>query len=138
MKHGVFALALFGSLFLFSCDRGGDEGDNPWPVWILYVTVVNGTNQQPIQSCAEVVWTTSESNEIQRTTCQNTDDDRRNFVKVWRSIENDITIFYHVEAEGYQASGDQSVYFDRDLAYTRPGAPGDEVIESAQVTLFPN
>jgi hypothetical protein len=130
-------IALITCSLLLSCDKNSGEEESPWPVWILYVHAKNSETNQPVQNCVRVVWNFQGSNEINTTSCHDTDSDDQSFVKVWRSIREPLTVEYHVECDGYFDSDDMSAYFDPESAYTRPGAPGDEDIVSETVYLSP-
>lgn len=136
MTIRMILIMIAGSLLL-SCDKKSDEEESPWPVWILYVHGVNASTNQPVSQCVSVIWRIQGDSDDQTTTCQDTDPDRPDFVKVWRPIREPLTVIYHVECEGYYPDGERTAFFDPELAYTRPGAPGDEDIESVTINLYP-
>jgi hypothetical protein len=130
-------VTLLTCCLLTSCAPKEDVPESPWPVWILYVHAQDALTRAPVESCARVVWRFSDSSESNTTTCQDTYPDRPDFVKVWRPIREPLTVIYQVECDGYIDTGDMSAYFDPELAYTRPGAPGDEDIEDVTVNMYP-
>jgi len=129
-------LTLLACCLLLSCDKKEEEPYNPWPVWIIYVHAWDESPNTPVLNCARVVWQISGSQEVNTTTCAELDPNIPNVVKVWQPIREQLTVIYHVECEGFINSIDYNVFFDPQLAYTRPGAPGDEVIEDVDIIMY--
>jgi hypothetical protein len=128
----VMLLACF---LLTSCDKKEDEPYNPWPVWILDVHAKSGLTGTPLESCIRIVWRYSDATDNSTSQCYSS---APNYARAWESIDEIVTIVYHVECDGYFSTEEFSVTFDPELAYTRPGAPGDEVIEDVTVSMYPD
>jgi hypothetical protein len=132
LKPIVMLLACF---LLTSCGKKSTEPYNPWPVWILDVHANSGLTHTPVESCIRIVWRYSTETDNSTSQCYS---NVPNYARAWESIDEIVTIFYHVECDGYFTTGESSVTFDPELAYTRPGAPGDEVIEDVTVSMYPD
>jgi hypothetical protein len=134
MMRVTLIVMLLAGFLLTSCDKKGTEPYSPWPVWILDVRANDGLTRTPVASCIRVVWRYSDATDSATSSCFS---GTPSYARAWQPIREPVTIVYHIECNGYINTGDFTVYFDPELAYTRPGAPGDEVIEEATVSMYP-
>lgn len=116
-----------------ACRNEETPEDNPWPVWILRVTVHDGdNNNEPPMNCAHAIWSYQGSEETHDWGCRETND----YVRVWDSIDGDTRIFFHIECDGYVPSAEFTV--DYDYARVDTTNPQAEVVENRTVTIYRN
>lgn len=125
----LYSLVL--TLIFGGCDKK-DEPEDVGPVWILNVTVIDGAfPNRTVLNCAHVKWKYSDEIDDRDTGCRNSN----NFVKVWEPINDDVTIYYRVECEGYSPSVEGRADFSYALVDTT--SDGEEVIINRSVTIYP-
>jgi hypothetical protein len=123
MKRTSLVLLLFLTAIVINCRRHDEEYD--WPVWILDVYAVEeGVDgiTQPVRGCPWVHWRYENSGHWNLNHC--TKDNR---VKVWKHIDDSVTLIFVAGCDGYRSSPEYSVDFPMSDVRQAPGRDGPEV-----------
>lgn len=128
---------LVSALLLAGCPAKEEDPKPLYPVWIMYVTVLEQTGNPgarvPVRGCAQVHYVELGSGRDSTVNCR-----EGNLVKCWNHIDNSFTIRYTVSCEGYEPSYERTVYFDITRAVRLPGREGEEVEVNQEVRLVRN
>ncbi|MCL4306431.1 hypothetical protein KJZ99_10980 [bacterium] len=128
---GLLILSLAAS----GCKKDDDNEEFTGPVWILNVSVRDGSRTDGLlQSCAHVIWSYAGTSDQRDTACRHTNGN----VKVWEGISEDVRIFYHVESEGYGQSTEEFADFQYSQLDSTTESGNPEVVVNRTVYLYPN
>jgi hypothetical protein len=133
MKRMGVAVALAACLLFVHCKDNDEVYD--WPVWILNVLAVTYGDEggvAPVSGCPSVTWHYTGSTETDRVGCRD-----GNRVKVWRHIDNDVTIVYQVHCGGYRDSPIFTTSYLMANIVQGPGRDGPEVVHNHTVFMQP-